>query len=79
MKNISPCKEIIQLRRTNEKVKDCPFCGSSEIMVENTHTAAYWVECCECLVEIPGEYEDDTLEGHKKAFLSAIDCWNSRM
>lgn len=38
------------------KLKPCPFCGSTDIDLSNTHTAAFSVECNDCGAEAHGEY-----------------------
>jgi hypothetical protein len=37
------------------ELKPCPFCGSSDICLANTHTAAFWVECQTCDAEARGD------------------------
>lgn len=63
-----------------ETVYPCPFCGSDDIQLRNTHAAYYWVECQGCRALVHGEpYEADHSESaHKMAALSAIKAWNTR-
>lgn len=63
-----------------ETVYPCPFCGSDDIELTNTHTACYWCECQNCGAQVTGEaYEGDHSENaHKVAALSAIKAWNTR-
>ncbi|MBS1722627.1 MAG: Lar family restriction alleviation protein [Armatimonadetes bacterium] len=65
----------------------CPFCGSDELEVCNTHTPYYWV-ACECSAEIHGDYdpdryrldtEDEFRRVHETALQSAVDMWNKRV
>lgn len=67
-------------------LKPCPFCGSTDLEVNNTHTPSYWVECNNCEGEISGEYPaDDTFINeeahtamHETAIRSAVRWWNTR-
>jgi len=65
---------------TDEAVFPCPFCGSEDIQLQHTWTAAYWVECGGCGAEVSGEsYPDDQNEnGHILAAKSAIEAWQKR-
>lgn len=36
------------------RLAPCPFCGSEELELCNTHSPSFWVEC-ECGVEVHGE------------------------
>lgn len=71
-------------------LQPCPFCGANDgLTVSNTHTPYYSVEC-ECSATIWGDYEEDAVRiglfkskkycelTHRRAFQSAIDCWNTR-
>lgn len=68
-------------------LRPCPFCGEKkDIVLENTHTAHYWVRCNKCMAEVPtsvvhfnnsdpaGTDEDD----HAVAARSAVTQWNRR-
>lgn len=65
----------------------CPFCGSDELKVVNTHSPAYWVEC-KCGVQKYGEpfaeqagdakTEAELSSAHEQAFMSAVNGWNQR-
>ena len=34
----------------------CPFCGSDDLELCNTHTPSFWVECHGCEAQVHGEY-----------------------
>jgi hypothetical protein len=60
----------------------CPFCGGSNLDVEHTHTAAYWV-LCECGAEVHGKAfgtsrMEPTDRDHREALKSACVKWNTR-
>ncbi len=61
------------------KLKPCPFCGSEELELINTHTPYYWIECVSCCCELTcsGDYAN-TVADHKKAALNVIGKWNRR-
>lgn len=70
----------------DEPLKHCPFCGSVDVTVHNTHTPSYWAECLSCGCKKHCEY---TAPGrcktklsverhHRAAFNSAIKSWNTR-
>ena len=63
-----------------ETVRGCPFCGSRDIELCNTHTAAYWMECQKCGAQVNGtSYADfDDEESHLKAARTALINWNHR-
>lgn len=64
-----------------DKLLPCPFCGSEDLELNNTHTACYWVECSQCGAEVSGTaiYSDsDKPEDHLEAAKSAISAWNRR-
>jgi len=67
----------------------CPFCGSTDVTVENTHTPFYTANCKACDTEGPRDYragmkwtrrtsEARTLTIHHQAFRDAIKAWNRR-
>lgn len=66
----------------------CPFCGSSELALLNTHTPYYWIECEGCGAEAHGEIPDggggkihtreECIELHRLAMASAVAKWNAR-
>ena len=65
------------------KLKPCPFCGSSELELVNTHTASCWVECLKCSGQCGGEYYcakkgKSTKKHFVAAIRSAIENWNRR-
>ena len=63
-----------------ETLKPCPFCGSTNLGLKNTHTAAYWVECFDCGAQVSGDsYPDpEQVISHSRAAASALDYWNRR-
>jgi len=63
-----------------EKLLPCPFCGSANPEVKNTHTACYWVECTQCGAQVSGDSYPDPEKpiSHSRAAMSAIDKWNKR-
>lgn len=79
---------IINLTLTEaDEVLPCPFCGSDDIELANTHTPSYWVECLECSAEVHGQYFEEAfnfdpdgghLLSHEKAKASALKAWNRR-
>ena len=34
----------------------CPFCGSKDLEIGNTHTPIFWVECLDCGAEKSGQH-----------------------
>ena len=70
-------------------LRACPFCGSKELTVSNTHTPYYEVTCDRCGAEGPSDYrhgatwsrkssKERTREIHWLAFDAAIRAWNFR-
>jgi len=63
----------------------CPFCGSTELELNNTWTASYWISCdgCSCQVHDPGaggEGRDPfKVEDHQASKEAAIAAWNQRV
>lgn len=67
---------------------ECPFCGSTEVEIWNTHSPSYSVRCLNCGAEVPSD--DDICPGgliknkeeaimlHEKAVRSAVENWNKR-
>ncbi|EIW6162789.1 Lar family restriction alleviation protein [Salmonella enterica subsp. enterica serovar Saintpaul] len=64
----------------------CPFCGSENLEVCNTHTPSYWVACLNC-----GGEKHTSIDGypaltspelalgvHMSAFKMAVNGWNQR-
>lgn len=71
------------LEGPNEKLMPCPFCGSSDVILANTHTASYWVECQSCEanakgISYQGNHVDAPRECYEMAARSAIEKWNMR-
>lgn len=70
------------------ELKRCPFCGSSDVSVQHTHTPYYWVECNHCEAQGGREAglelrdqlktERATRRNHERGFRSAIEAWNRR-
>jgi len=65
----------------DESVRSCPFCGSGDIDLCNTHTALYWMECQSCGAQVDGKNRGDLDPGdecHLEAARSALETWNHR-
>jgi transcription elongation factor Elf1 len=69
-------------------IKVCPFCGSWNLVLENTHTPICWIRCESCGVQADGEYSGKNiskqgeyfdLDDILKAIKTAIDAWNKRV
>ena len=65
------------------ELRPCPFCGSGNIELINTHTPSCWVECLDCEGQAHGEpvrpkgnYQ--TRKHFEQAIKSAIKAWNRR-
>lgn len=84
---------IINLKLTDkdfETIRGCPRCGSFDLDLDNTHTAAYWISCNTCAAEgidvtisgksFSGGYRSERIprKRHELAKQSAIDAWNRR-
>lgn len=52
----------------NTELKPCPFCGSTNLVVDSSDMYRWYVECWDC--EADGPFADD--EG------LAIEAWNKR-
>lgn len=68
-----------------DDVKPCPFCGSRDLELQNTHTPSYRIECQSCPATISGEYGPDLVGGrygserqHRASAESAVAAWNRR-
>ena len=57
------------------KLLPCPFCGSDNLEVCNTHTPSFWVNCFDCEGQAHGKYREGQF---KAAMLNAVDAWNRR-
>lgn len=75
----------VQLDET-DNVLPCPFCGSLDIVLVNTHTASYWIECQGCDAQASGKTygldtrsEKLTRKQHLMAARSALLKWNTRL
>lgn len=73
----------------DKPLRPCPFCGGSNIIVENTHTPCYEAECEECGATGPrgrsSSYSGNHIRQrgrcerlHREAFDAAIAGWNGR-
>ena len=74
-----------------DKLLPCPFCGSDDLEVWNTHTPSYVVECHGCEAQAHGKSFKYTTKQHDdfhskplpppyvKARASAISAWNRRI
>lgn len=71
----------------NTRLDPCPFCGSEDVEVSNSHTPSYQGGCNDCGAKGPssGPYpkriaktkRGATLQ-HENAFFDAVNRWNSR-
>ena len=70
-------------------LEPCPFCGSPDITVWNTHSPYYTCRCTLCLVDGPSNFEVEGASArlrtkrqckvvHEAAFELAIELWNQR-
>lgn len=65
-----------------EKINPCPFCGSGNIELHNTHTPTYWMECQGCGARATGQSFNvygDSEDSHLAAAQSALTAWNRRV
>jgi len=67
-----------------EMIEACPFCGSTDIALCNTHNSAYWMECQNCAAQVDGQsfasYADGNEdERHFESARSALTTWNHRV
>lgn len=68
-------------------LKPCPFCGSTDVELGNTHSASYSIECLNCDGSIQGERKGAQRPrtklaceaAHRQAMRSAADKWNRRV
>ncbi len=51
-----------------ETIKKCPFCGSSNIRIDDVVWGMYWAVCLECGAK----------SGDKASRKKAIEAWNRR-
>jgi Lar family restriction alleviation protein len=65
---------------TADAVLPCPFCGSTDLELQNTHTPHYWIECqgCEAQVSDPGHGRRNTLPAHRASKAAVLAAWNRR-
>lgn len=70
-------------------LEPCPFCGSQNIEIRNTHTPYYSGYCSDCRTEGPNHMEVEGASArlrtkrqcqvvHEAAFELAIELWNER-
>jgi hypothetical protein len=80
--------EIVSLTASdvNIKLRPCPFCGSSDVLLQNTWTPSYWVECQDCEATARGECSSFSTnaeafdkERHRQAAISSANAWNGRI
>lgn len=72
--------------KEDAKLKGCPFCGSENVEIGNTHTPAYFVQCVDCNAETHATYtygkalktRKQCQREHQRSFMSAVDAWNTR-
>lgn len=72
--------------KQDASLKPCPFCGSDDLEIQNTHTPSYSVQCQGCQAEANGPYyygkamrtRKNCVRQHRKAFDSAVQAWNQR-
>lgn len=84
--NLDEGRHIHMEIEPEDKLLPCPFCGSSDLELANTHTAAYWVACLICGAEHQGgrAYGSNTdsnrltMRQHRMAKASALAAWNRR-
>jgi Lar family restriction alleviation protein len=76
---------------TDEKLEPCPFCGSREVVVSNTHTNYYNGECQDCGAQgacvgngaVPTKRDGFSTKqlaqvNHEASFALAVQHWNKR-
>lgn len=71
----------------HEEVAPCPFCGSEEVEINNTHTPYYWLECQGCNARMDADSFDfgrmtterEWKDAHTESMRSAIANWNARV
>jgi hypothetical protein len=85
-----PIRNLTLTDKEFSTLRACPFCGSDDLELCNTHTACYWICCNACdaegfTVEVTGKAfngsyasEKLPLSNHEKAKQSAIAAWNRR-
>jgi transcription elongation factor Elf1 len=73
--------EVNYIGRGHKDKKDyvrllsCPFCGSYNLEVCNTHTPSFWVNCFDCEGQAHGKYRSGRF---KAALMSAVVAWDRR-
>ena len=53
---------------TPQELLPCPFCGSEDVELQNTHTASFWVKCNQCEAEAHGQYVEGPMRDDKFIF-----------
>jgi hypothetical protein len=77
---------IVYVETEHGRLLPCPFCGSDDLEVCNTHTPSYWIACKSCDAEASGEVAPDYdrhhlapyLAAHWFGLLTAVKWWNTR-
>jgi transcription elongation factor Elf1 len=68
--------KINKERRSYANLLPCPFCGSENLEVCNTHTPSFWIECGDCEASARGDFFPRSFAA---AIQSASNVWNRRM
>lgn len=65
--------------RKSDKLRPCPFCGSNDLELNNTHSASYWISCA-CGAEMHGkDFDGKSRPAHREAVKSAVNRWNKTL
>lgn len=79
---VNKTKIIAIVLNTDDELNPCPFCGSTDVELTHTWTAAYWVECQDCGATRHGECPDHidhySEADHMQCAASAVVGWNRR-
>jgi hypothetical protein len=65
------CRE----KESSAELRECPFCGSENLEVCNTHTPSFWVACLDCGSQAHGQHYPGN---YQRALESAVTAWNLR-
>lgn len=73
----------MRTNKTNEKLKPCPFCGSSDIntrFTTSTYVGKFTIVCCTCYTRQSREIrlEDADFEKLAEGMSKSIETWNTR-
>lgn len=75
-------------RPAHHNLSCCPFCLSTDVVVSNTWTPSYWVECNECGAHGPHVMLTEKMSfatlgaakrEHRRACIAAIKAWDERL